>query len=102
MKHSSISVENLQSWAQLNDVTLHGVEISSNIVSDDGISKGGGLLSTTAKASGEVLLSISQDLILSRESVLQCAKADRHLRQLVEAMEDFIQVGTIEVSLLLY
>lgn len=98
MRHASIPIEGLQPWAQLNDVPLHGIQISSNIIADDGASKGGGLLSTTNHSSEDVLLSISQDLILSKESVLQCAKTDRHLRQLLEAMEDFIQVGLTKVS----
>jgi len=98
MKHASIPSAQLQAWAQLNDATLYGVKISSNIISEDGIHKGGGLQSTTTHPSEDVLLSIPQDLILSKESVLQCAKTDRHLRQLLEAMEDFIQVGTVKVS----
>ena len=103
MKYVSIPIEKLQLWTQLNDVTLHGVKVSSNVVSEDGTSKGGGLLSTTTHTSEDVLLSIPQDLILSKESVLQCSKTDGHLRQLVEVMEDFIQVGLIKVSLsLLY
>jgi len=99
MKHASIPAEKLQPWCQLNDLTLHGVRIRSNIVSEDGINKGGGLMSDTTHRSEDVLLSIPQDLILSTEAVLQCAKVDKHLRQLVETMEDWVQVGTIKVSL---
>lgn len=99
MKHASIPIKKLEPWCQLNGLTLHGVRISSNIVSEDGISKGGGLLSAVTHESEDVLLSIPQDLILNREAVLQCAKVDKHLRQLVETMEDWVQVGTIKVSL---
>lgn len=99
MKYASIPPEALQSWAQLNDVHLHGLRISSNIVSDDGVSKGGGLVSTTSHPPEPVLLSIPRDLILSREAVVQCAKTDKDLRVLMEALEDFIQVGYEQVSL---
>lgn len=98
MKYTSIPVEALQPWAQLNDVHLHGLKISSNIVSEAGISKGGGLVSTISHPSEPVLLSIPQELILSKEAVLQCAKTDKHLRILVESLEDFVQVGSDQVS----
>lgn len=94
MRYSTISTNQLQPWAVLNDVELRGVKISSAIITEDGVNKGGGLLSTTAHESEDVLLSISKDLILCNEAVLQCAKADKHLRELTEALSDFIQVGS--------
>lgn len=93
MRHASISLEFLQPWALLNDVHLNGIKICPNIVSETGVSKGGGLVSTDSHHPEPVLLSVPKDLILSKEAVLQCAKTDRHLRMLVEAMEDFVQVG---------
>lgn len=99
MKHASIAAEQLHPWAQLNDVQLNGVKITSSIISPGGVTKGGGLISTTRHASGDVLLSINQELILSREAVLQCAKTDKHLRQLLDVLEDFIQVGQLKVGL---
>lgn len=93
MKYATINSDELQLWAQLNDVRFNGVKTSSNMASGDGISKGGGLLSTAYHESEDVLLSINGDLILSRETVLQCAKTDQHLKQLVEALGDFVQVG---------
>lgn len=96
MKYSTISTDQLQPWATLNDAELRGVKISSAIITEDGVNKGGGLLSTIAHESQDVLLSISRDLILSKEAVSQCAKTDKHLRDLTEALSDFIQVGQIK------
>lgn len=94
MKYSTISADQLQPWAVLNDVELHGIKISTAIITEDGVNKGGGLLSTTTHESEDVLLSISKDLILSKETVSQCAKTDKHLRDLTEALSNFIQVGS--------
>lgn len=96
MKYASIPNSQLQPWAVLNDVELHGVKISPAIITEDGINKGGGLVSTTTHESEEVLLSISKDLVLSTEAVLQCAKTDQHLRELVEALSNFVQVCSIK------
>ena len=93
MKYATINSDELQLWAQLNDVRFNGVKTSSNVTSDGSISKGGGLLSTDCHESEDELLSISRDLILSKETVLQCAKTDQHLKQLVDALGDFVQVG---------
>lgn len=98
MKRASTPLEQFQQWAQLNDVQLCGIQICPNIVTADGISKGGGLLSTASHEPGDVLLSINQDLILSKETVLQCAKFDKHFRDVIEALDDFMQVGAERVG----
>jgi len=95
MRYSTLPTGQLQPWAVLNDVDIRGVTISSAITTKDGVNKGGGLLSTTTHESEDVLLSISEDLTLCKEAVLQCAKTDKHLRELTEALSNFIQVGSI-------
>ncbi|KAK5086584.1 hypothetical protein LTR05_003752 [Lithohypha guttulata] len=92
MRYATIALDQLTPWSQLNDVKLYGTKISANIVTEEGVSKGGGLVSTSTHESEDVLLSIPSDLILSKESLLQCAKTDVHLRQLVEVLEDFIEM----------
>lgn len=99
MRYSNISTDQLEPWATLNDVELRGVKISPAIITEDGIDKGGGILSTATHEPGDVLLSISKDLILSKETVSQCAKTDKHLRDLTEALSDFIQVGSLNGEL---
>lgn len=95
MKYASVPTDQLQPWAVLNDVELRGVKISPAIITDDGVDKGGGLLSTTEHESEDILLSIPKDLILCKENVLQSAKTDKHLREVTEVLSDFIQVGPI-------
>lgn len=99
MKYASIPTEALQQWAQLNDVQQNGVKVCSNIITPTGIGKGGGLLSTKQHSAESVLLVVPRDLVLTKETVQQCAKTDKHLRTLLEALNDFIQVGILQVSL---
>lgn len=94
MHYANASVTQLEPWAKLNDSKLHGIKIEPNIVVD-GIDKGGGLVATSDHSSEDVLLDVAGDLILTRERVLLEAKADRHLRELLDALQDFIQVGHI-------
>ena len=93
MKYATLSTLQLQAWSQLNDVRFHDCGITASIITDDGINKGGGLLANGRHEPTDLLLSIPQDLILSKEAVMQSAKTDFHLRELVEALEDYIQVG---------
>lgn len=99
MKHASIAASQLQTWAALNDVELRGIEISTAIITEDGINKGGGILSTASHDAEDTVLSVPRDLVLSKEAVLQCAKTDQHLRDLVETLSDFIQVGPFKGEL---
>jgi len=98
MKHDVLSLAQLQPWATLNNVSFHGVKIIPDIITENGVSKGGGVISTAAHSSGDVLLLIPNDLVLSKERVLQCAKTDKHFRELIAVLSDFIEVGTHEVS----
>lgn len=102
MKHNVLPLDQLQSWGIFNNVEFKGVKISPNIVSEDGTSKGGGIISTAKHAPGEALLVIPSDLILCKEQILQATKSDKHFRQLIEAVDDFIEVGSFEVSFEMY
>lgn len=93
MLYEQLPIEQLTPWALLNDIQIVGVEICPNIVNQDGVSKGGGILATSNHESADILLSIPAELVLSKESVLQSAKTDKDLRELIDAMSDFVQVG---------
>ena len=93
MLHEQLPIEQLTPWARLNDIDLNGVEICPNVLTLDGLSKGGGLLAISNHGSADILLSIPAELALSRETVLQSAKTDKDLRELTDAMSEFIQVG---------
>lgn len=98
MKQHTLPLEQLQTWAHLNNCKLNGIKVEPHIITNDGIDKGGGLIATTDHASGSVLLSVDFSVILCKEQVWQCAKTDRHLSQILDALGDFVQVCR-EVSL---
>lgn len=93
MKQASLPLQDLQTWCHFNDVQLLGASIETNIVSEDGTDKGGGLVAKAQYGSGEPLAAIPLDLVLSKERVEECAKADKDLRELIEAAASLFQVG---------
>lgn len=95
MKHCCASLDRLSSWAHLNSVQLHGSNISSHIIDEDGNDRGGGLIATTRLESGKVILNVPSDLVLSKEQVEQHAKTNKHLKEVLEAVGPaFSQVGS--------
>lgn len=85
----------LEPWCELNDVVLNGINIVADIQSASGESKGAGLVANRKHGSEDTLLSVSESLILSRESIRQCSKLDKDLRILLEAAAPFVQVCQI-------
>ena len=96
MQYASFSASQLSSWALLNNVELRGVRVQSDILSEDGISKGGGLVATSEHGEGESLLIVPQDVIISKEQINACARTDVKLRELLATLadSDFINVGS--------
>jgi hypothetical protein len=92
MKQASLPLENLQAWAHFNDIQLSGTSVEPHILAADGTDKGGGLLATTNHAPTEPLLSVPLSLVLSKERVEQCAKEDKDLRTLIDAVPSLFQV----------
>jgi len=85
MRREKLPVERLTLWAHFNDVTLTGVKIQ------DLAERGLGLIATSDRATraGEdaILMTVPQKLVLSLETVWIYAKADLHLRQVLEAVD---------------
>ena len=69
--------------------------VQSDILSEDGSSKGGGLVATSEYGEGESLLIVPQDVIISKEQIHACARTDVKLRELLATLadSDFINVG---------
>ena len=88
MYRETLSVSQLGAWARLNNVEFNGVEITAlhkNI--------GSGLLTTTARSTNNsLLMTVPKDLVLSLENVWLYAKSDKHLRQVLEATEEYSRV----------
>jgi hypothetical protein len=93
MKQTALPLDSLRAWSHLHEVQLSNVSIEARIVDCIGNDKGGGLLSTAKHASAQSLIAVPLDLVLSKERVEQCAKADRDLQQLLEATSNLFQVG---------
>lgn len=89
MYRETLSINQLGAWAKLNNVEFNGVEITAlqgNL--------GSGLLTTTARsANNPMLMTVPKDLVLSLENVWLYAKSDKHLRQVLEATEEYSRVS---------
>lgn len=93
MKNTSLPLGQLETWSKLNNIVLHNVKVTSQVVTQDGSDKGGGLFATADHAASDVLLSVPSDLVLSKEQVEQCAKTDARLKEVLDAVGAFGQVG---------
>lgn len=100
MRYSSLPILELQTWARFNGVIFNNIVVADNITSKDGIDKGAGLLAAAgfpdSGVSQEVLLTVPADLVLSKETVHLCAKADLHLKEILDAVGDFAEVGSFK------
>ncbi|KAK2764440.1 hypothetical protein FQN54_009134 [Arachnomyces sp. PD_36] len=119
MKRQYLPIETLPVWAKLNNVIFNGVEVKHQY-SDDGSDKGSGVVVTSEKLilDGEgtgdaecddarqpgVLISVPPDLVLSLDLVETCAKSDRYLREVLEAVGEYGRTarGAILIFLLLH
>lgn len=96
MRRATIPVQELFAWGKLNGVAFDHVEIQTNINSTDADLKGAGLIITGDCSDDEdaaVLMSVPEDLILSREQVIRYAALDKHLKSVLDAAEDFGRVS---------
>lgn len=86
MHRQTLSLDALSAWAQVNHVEFNG--ISAHAIP----SRGTGLAATASIAEKTPLMLVPKDLILSLDNVWIHAKADRHLRQVLEAMGEYARV----------
>jgi hypothetical protein len=93
MKYTALPLNSLPAWARLNDVHLSDVSIETQIIGSSSNGKGGGLVSTAKHTAAQPLIAVPLDMVLSKERVEQCAKADKDLQQLIEATSNLFQVG---------
>lgn len=96
MKRTTIPVCELFAWGKLNGVAFDHIEIQTDITSTDEESRGAGLVSTgdcSDSEDGTVLMSVPQDLILSRAQVKRYAAIDKHLKSVLDAADNFGQVS---------
>ncbi|OAX78546.1 hypothetical protein ACJ72_07145 [Emergomyces africanus] len=114
MRREYLPIDALAAWARLNSVEFHDVKVT-RLRSEDGNDKGSAIVATAKQTSQELnpgaqaahpkfLMTIPPDLVLSLDLVETCAKADRHLKEVLEAMEDFARTarGAILIFLLVH
>ncbi|KAL8827749.1 MAG: hypothetical protein Q9191_003001 [Dirinaria sp. TL-2023a] len=84
MHRHTVGLEVFSTWASFNDVRFEGLTIT------EFPGKAYGLIAT-AERNGDnpLLMTVPKDLILSLENVWVLAKADKHLRDVLEAVGDY-------------
>ena len=76
------------SWARINQIELDGVEVSPAPTG-----KGSGVFATNHLSDeNAILMTIPRELLLSLDNVWIYAKADRDLREVLEAVGDYARV----------
>lgn len=86
----------LESWSIMNNVQFDGVAVETILGAE---AKGLALVSKSETLDPErPLITIPRDLVLSREAVQLHAKADLHLREVLEAVPDLSLVGSFLVE----
>ena len=96
MRRTVISVEKLFAWARLNGVEFNNIGVKADFTSEAGACKGAGLVSANNHIANEneaPLLSVPQDLVLSREQVERYAAIDKHLELVLDAAGAFGRVS---------
>ncbi|KKZ62771.1 hypothetical protein EMCG_02881 [[Emmonsia] crescens] len=113
MRREYLPINALAAWARLNSVEFHDVEVT-RLQTEDGVDKGSAIVATAKKsaqkfdpevqAEPKILMTIPPDLVLSQELVETCAKADRHLKEVLDAMGDYARTarGAILIFLLVH
>ena len=86
MRRQTLPLDALSAWAQVNHVEFNGISVRAIP------SRGTGLAVTASIAERTPLMLVPKDLILSLEQVWIHAKADKHLREVLEAMGDYARV----------
>ncbi|KAK2758139.1 hypothetical protein FQN53_008319, partial [Emmonsiellopsis sp. PD_33] len=113
MRRELLPIEALPAWARLNRVQFHDVAVQRPRT-EDGTDKGSAVIATAkrsakeyspeAEASPEILMTIPPDLVLSLEAVETCAKSDRHLKGVLDAVGEYARTarGAILIFLLVH
>ncbi|PGH13968.1 hypothetical protein AJ80_06108 [Polytolypa hystricis UAMH7299] len=115
MKREYLPTEALVAWARLNGVKFRDVAIQQ-LRDETGVDKGAAVVATAKKAAKEpsdvegqtvrpdILMTVPPELVLSLDQVGACAKADRQLTEVLDAMGDFAKTarGAILIFLLVH
>ncbi|KAK1146523.1 hypothetical protein N8T08_002953 [Aspergillus melleus] len=100
MKREYLPLDTLPSWVRLNGITTDGVAFRklAPTTDDDGADKGTAIVATEERmnaseegggVTGDILLSVPSDMVLSLQMVETHAKTDRYLREVLDAVGEF-------------
>jgi len=88
MHREQLPTDRLALWAKLNNVERNGIAATTLPGN-----RGTGLVATTDMSDTDpILVTVSQELVLSLENVWVYAKADQHLLQVLEAVGEYSRV----------
>jgi hypothetical protein len=84
-------IDTLPTWATFHGVSFNGIKVGPLPGFED---RGSTVIADRELQGGNVepLLVVPNELIISRQNVELLAKSDRHLRELLDATEDFGRV----------
>lgn len=89
MHRQTLDIEAFPAWAGLNHIQYDGVKISELP------RKGYGLTAISERdEDNAIIVTVPKDLILSYENVFIIAKADKHLREVLDAVGGYGRVPT--------
>lgn len=102
MKREYLPLEALPAWVILNGITLDSISFRRFKSESDGADKGAAVVASAERSSNEAgnsdgaltLIRVPWDMILSLDGVGTYAKSDWHLREVLEAVNDFGKVCT--------
>ena len=99
MRRRKLPIEQLQAWAILNGVRFNDTTVKVDDRSKDD-SKGAGVFAVVDLENSHdhegIVLHVPHDLVLSKELVIDYAKSDHHLKEVLEATGDFGRVGAVQ------
>jgi len=95
-------IDIIQPWLTFNGVKLHNAELRCIKDKGIGICASSDISSSGSHDQQNILLSIPQDLILSRERVQEHAKVDQDFRKVLERLGEFAEVRRYSDSFTLY
>ena len=90
MHRRTIGREAFSTWASFNDVHFEGLTIAELPCKNYGL-----IATAERKGTESLLMTVPKDLILSLENVWILAKADKHLREVLEAVGDYARVSLL-------
>ena len=86
MRRNFLPISSLSPWCELYNVRFSGAKVEETEGKGYGLVAERDLSNEVAKSGNLALLSVPRELVLSAEAVVEYAKVDRNLKQLLDAV----------------